>query len=109
MEIDIKQNSFVNSSRIYTEYKSDNFFDNCISKIKNIAPSFVAHHNQLVLKFSKLDTILGVMIAVSDDERLYLLEFANKHYLEKEIIKLSLKTKATIISGYTDPIAQINK
>ena len=49
------------------------------------------------------------MIAISDDKSLYLLEFADRRGLEKEIERLRHKQKSAIIPGDTGPIAMIKK
>lgn len=74
-----------------------------------IAPSLGCAHSQLVLKASMIDTLLGPMIAISDDSSLYLLEFADRRGLEKEIERLRNRQKAVIIPGSTDPIAMIRQ
>ncbi|WP_316355356.1 methylated-DNA--[protein]-cysteine S-methyltransferase [Candidatus Trichorickettsia mobilis] len=47
------------------------------------------------------------MIAISDDDGLYLLEFVDRRGLEREVERLRKKTFATIIPGSTDPIQSI--
>jgi len=64
-------------------------------------------HPSIVLKCSWLDTKLGPMIAISDDEGLYLLEFVDRRGLEREVERLRLKKKAAIIPGITGPIKSI--
>ena len=61
------------------------------------------------LKSSLLDTPLGLMIAVSDEEFLYLLEFVECRGLEREIERLSIRTASVIISGTTEPIRSIER
>jgi len=58
-----------------------------------------------VLKEYRMDTPLGQMIAVADEQVLYLLEFVDRRGLAAEMAKL--QTKSTIISGKTDPIDSI--
>jgi AraC family transcriptional regulator of adaptative response/methylated-DNA-[protein]-cysteine methyltransferase len=60
-----------------------------------------------VLKTSWLDTQLGPMIAMSDEDGLHLLEFVDRHGLEHEIERLRFKTKAAIIPGITDSIKSV--
>ena len=72
---------------------------------KNIQYEFNQHHK--VLKASWLDTKLGPMIAIADEAGLYLLEFACRRGLEREVERLRLRTKAAIIPGITDPIKSI--
>jgi len=59
------------------------------------------------LKTLSFDTPLGSMLAISDEEALYLLEFADYFRLEREIERLKRRTKATIVAGSTHPIASI--
>lgn len=61
----------------------------------------------LALKAAWLNTALGPMIAVSDDQALYLLEFVDRRGLERQIERLKLKMKAVIIPEMTPPIQLI--
>lgn len=93
-----------------TGYGSSSDFRNAFSKIMGAPPSKLRQdHNQhhKILKASWIDTVLGPMIAISDDAGLYLLEFVDKRGLEAEIQRLKLKTKAAIIPGHTQPIKSI--
>lgn len=81
-------------------------FPDAFSKILGAAPKkFNQHHK--ILKASWLDTKLGPMMAIADDEDLYLLEFVEKSGLEREVQRLGFKTRAAIIPGSTDPIESI--
>lgn len=60
--------------------------------------------NQQILKASWLDTRLGPMIAIADEQALYLLEFIDRRGLELEIERLRRKTKSAVIPGSTSPI-----
>ncbi len=46
------------------------------------------NHKAVILKAQWIDTILGSMLAISDDSHLYLLEFIHRRGLQKEIEKL---------------------
>ncbi len=59
-----------------------------------------------VLKTACIDTILGAMIAIADEESLYLLEFVARHGLEREIDRLRARGFA-IIAGTTAPLQLI--
>ncbi len=48
---------------------------------------------------SWLDTSLGIMLAVSSDKALYLLEFLQRKGLEKELLRLQARTQSTIAFG----------
>ena len=47
------------------------------------------------------------MTAVGDDEALYLLEYADRRGLERQVRRLRARAKAGIVPGRTRPIAQI--
>lgn len=64
-------------------------------------------HKEKVLKSAWLDTPLGQMLAIADDDALLLLEFSERKGLKREIERLSTKTKSTIVPGRTQPIDSI--
>ncbi len=74
-------------------------------RILGTATSKAEGHN--VLKASWIDTPLGPMLAVADDEALYWLEFIDRRGLDKEIDRLRRKTTLPIIPGKTKPANQI--
>lgn len=62
----------------------------------------------IVLKTDRINTVLGPMIAIADENMLYLLEFLTKRGLEKEIEALR-KRGYIIRSGRTAPIESITQ
>ena len=62
-----------------------------------------------VLKSAQFDSPLGAMLAVADENALYLLEFLDARGVAREIEKLCHKTKLEVIPGVTDPIKTIKK
>jgi AraC family transcriptional regulator, regulatory protein of adaptative response / methylated-DNA-[protein]-cysteine methyltransferase len=62
---------------------------------------------KIILTSSWFDTLLGPMLAISNKEKLYLLEFAERRNLDQRIERLKTKLKATIISDRSDPIDSI--
>lgn len=62
-----------------------------------------------VLKSAWLDTPLGTMVAIANDDALFLLEFIDRRGLERKVERLSLRTKAAIIPGKTPPLVSIEK
>lgn len=60
-----------------------------------------------ILKESHFDTKLGAMVAIGDEESLYLLQFEDKKGLESEIASLGTKIKAAITFGNTATIISI--
>lgn len=62
-----------------------------------------------ILRSALIDTPLGSMIAIGDEEALYLLEFVDRRHLEQGMGRLKEKTGSTIIPGDTSPINAIKK
>lgn len=62
-----------------------------------------SQHNCL-LYTAQLDTPIGPMLAISDDQKLYLLEFTERKNLEKKIERLRIKLNAVIMPGTARPI-----
>ncbi len=91
--------------RASSDYESGSGFRDAFSRIMGTAPSKA--DDQKVLKTSWIDTPLGPMLAVADNQALYLLEFVDRRGLEKEVEHLRRKTKLPIIPGKTEPIEQI--
>lgn len=65
--------------------------------------------NTIVLQESRINTPLGEMIAIADQELLYLLEFAHSAGVERKIDRLRKKMKSTIEQGITQPIISIKE
>ncbi|AAL03408.1 methylated-DNA--[protein]-cysteine S-methyltransferase [Rickettsia conorii] len=61
------------------------------------------------LKSAWLDTPLGSMLAISDTERLYLLDFVESKGLEYKIKRLKINTKSAITEDRTRPIISIEE
>lgn len=62
-----------------------------------------------ILKTSWLETPLGSMIAIANNDALYLLEFTDRYRLERQIKRLRQNTNSAIIPGRTQPIDDIEK
>lgn len=107
----IRAGSAVIDAQLNAGYESSSGFRDAFSKIMGEVPiKFSPKNNmghQSILKCAWIDTKLGPMIAVSDDEGLYLLEFVDRRGLEREIERLRIKTKSIIIPGNTHPIQSI--
>ena len=103
---EIREGKKVIDTQLNTGYESSSGFRDAFSKIMGAAPSKLKDP-ATILKTAWLDTPLGPMLAISDDDGLYLLEFVDRRGLEKEIEKLRAKQKAMIIPGSTKPITSI--
>lgn len=104
----IREGNPIIEAQLTTGYESSSGFRDAFSKIMGASPKKSAEHNE-ILKASWKDTPLGPMLAISDEKALYLLEFVERRGLEREIERLRLKMKASIIPGITDPLSSIEK
>ncbi len=95
----IKSGHLVIEAQLASGYESSSGFRDAFSRIMGAAPSL--HDQRHLLKAAWLDTPLGPMIAIADDSSLYLLEFADRRGLEREIFKLRQKMQAGIVPGST--------
>lgn len=102
----IRAGDAVIDAQLSTGYESSSGFRDAFSRIMGAAPTKL---KQDILKASWLDTRLGPMIAIANEEALYLLEFVDRRGLEKEIERLRDRTKSAIIPGHTQPMASIEK
>jgi AraC family transcriptional regulator of adaptative response/methylated-DNA-[protein]-cysteine methyltransferase len=100
----IKAGHSVIDAQLNAGYESSSGFRDAFSKIMGASPTRTHH---LILKAAWLDTRLGPMIAIADDEGLYLLEFVDRRGLENEVKRLRIKLKAAIIPGETPIIKNI--
>ena len=104
----IRNGEKVIDAQLNTGYESSSGFRDAFSKIMGAAPTrFDSQLN--ILKASWIDTPLGAMLAIADDESLYLLEFIDRRGLELEVERLRKKTKSAIIPGTGEPIISIEK
>ena len=103
----IRAGNSVIDTQLSAGYESSSGFRDAFSRIMGATPTLLKNNN--LLKAAWLDTRLGPMIAISDEDVLYLLEFVDRRGLEREIEKLRLKTKLAIIPGHTQPIKLIEK
>jgi AraC family transcriptional regulator of adaptative response/methylated-DNA-[protein]-cysteine methyltransferase len=89
--------------------EKDQDFDKIIldffSNIIETRPTISQHHK--ILNASWLDTKLGRMIVISDEQGLYLLDFLDREDLVSEVEKLKIKLNAVIILGRVKPIESI--
>jgi len=103
----IREGSSVIDAQLSTGYESSSGFRDAFSRIMGAAPTKLkAEH---ILKASWLNTPLGSMLAIANEEALYLLEFVDRRGLEREVERLRQKTHAAIIPGSTRPIRSIEK
>lgn len=100
----IKEGNPVIDAQLAVGYESSSGFRDAFTKIMGKSPT---RSNHLILKAAWLDTQLGPMIAIADEDGLYLLEFVDRRGLEREVKLLRNKLNAAIIPGETTVIQQI--
>lgn len=103
----IREGHAVIDAQLTTGYESSSGFRDAFSRIMGAAPTRSGHHR--VLRASWLDTRLGPMIAIADEEALYLLEFVDRRGLEREVERLRRRTRSAIIPGCTAPLRSIER
>lgn len=101
----IRQGHTVIDTQLSIGYESGSGFRDAFSQLMGAPPSKIRTHH--FLKASWIDTPLGPMVAIADDQALYLIEFVDRRGLEKEIERLRKKTKLPIVPGKSNPIQQV--
>lgn len=103
----IREGDTVTYAQLSTGYESGSGFRDAFSQILGKAPAKLGSTN--VLKAHWIDTPLGPMLAVADEEALYLLEFVDRRGLEKEMERLRKKSKLPLIPGQNKIITSIEQ
>ncbi|MFX3633169.1 MAG: bifunctional transcriptional activator/DNA repair enzyme AdaA [Candidatus Pristimantibacillus sp.] len=101
----IRSGRTIIDTQLSTGYESSSGFRDAFSRIMGAAPTLL--DNSKVLKASWIDTRLGPMIAISDENALFLLEFVDRRGLEREVERLRQRMKSAIIPGMSEPIRSI--
>jgi len=103
----IREGHAVIDAQLTAGYESSSGFRDAFSRIMGAAPTRSGQHR--MLRASWLDTRLGPMIGIADEEALYLLEFVDRRGLEREVERLRRRTNAAIIPGCTAPLRSIKR
>ncbi len=103
----IREGAAVIDTQLNVGYESGSGFRDAFSGIMGAAPTKLDHLT--LLKACWLDTKLGPMIAISDEEALYLLEFVDRRGLERDLERLRQRTKSAIVPGMTSPLRSIEQ
>lgn len=88
-------------------FDSGNGFRDAFSRIMGELPS--NSREKTILSSAWLETKLGSMLAISDQQQLYLLEFVDRRGLETEIAVLRSRLNAVIIPQQTAIIQQLKQ
>ena len=100
----IRTGSTIIDTQIANGYESSSGFRDAFSRIMGAAPTKCGDN---ILKATWIDTQLGPMIAIANENALYLLEFVDRRGLEREVERLRNRTKSAIIPGSTKIIESI--
>ncbi len=92
-------------AQIAAGYGSGSGFREAFVQLVGKAPAFAAHYQ--VLETACVDTPLGTMRVIADEQVLYLLEFTDRIHLDREIDYLRRHIQAVLVPGYPAPILQI--
>lgn len=103
----IREGEAVIDAQLSSGYESSSGFRDAFSRIMGAPPSKMGQEK--VLKAAWLDTLLGPMLAIADEGKLYLLEFVERRGLEREVERLRQRSRAAIVPGRTEPIDSIEK
>lgn len=97
----------VMEAQLTTGYESGSGFRAAFGKIMGGAPS-QSKEIQL-LKAAWLDTPLGPMIALADEDSLHLLEFMDRKKTEQKIQQLKMRNNAALVPGTSAPLISIKE
>jgi AraC family transcriptional regulator of adaptative response/methylated-DNA-[protein]-cysteine methyltransferase len=101
----IRAGERVIEAQLAAGYESASGFRDAFARIMGAPP---AGSRQARAFFAAwLDTPLGAMTAIADEDALYLIEYADRRGLEREIERLRHRLKAGIAPGRTPPIERI--
>lgn len=105
---EIRKGKPIIQAQLTAGYESGSGFRDAFSKIMGEAP---AHRkNQLpLLKAAWLDSPLGPILAIADEEKLFLLEFVERRGLEREVERLRQRLNAAIVPGMSEPLRSIEQ
>lgn len=98
----IRTGDKVVNAQLQAAYESSSGFRDAFTKILGDAP--VKSKSRTIFKADWIDTPLGPMIVIADEEGIHLLEFTDRRGLEKEIEQLRQRQKAAVIPGSTAAI-----
>ncbi|MGX6978263.1 bifunctional transcriptional activator/DNA repair enzyme AdaA [Vagococcus elongatus] len=101
----IRKGQKVIDNQLEAGYESSSGFHDAFTKIMGDVPSKAK--DLRILFADWFNTPLGPMVSVADDDFLYLLEFADRRALEREIERLRKRMKVRILPGKTKISQQI--
>ena len=104
----IREGAAVVHAQKRTGYRSSSGFRDAFAKVMGAAPTRMGAE-QKVLMTSWIDTKLGPMLVIADEQYLCLFEFISRRGLEREIERLRCKGRVAIVPGRTQAIDSIER
>ena len=93
----VRQGTRVDEARNGSGFESESGFRDAFAKIFGESPTIARTRRPLFAE--RIDTALGAMIAVADDEGLRLLEFIDRRATERELLVLRKQSRTNIVPG----------
>ena len=97
----VRQGGRVDEARNGSGFESESGFREAFTKIFGEPPTNAKASAPLLAE--RIDTPLGAMIAVADDEGLRLLEFIDRRATERELSLLRKRLRTNVVPGETSP------
>jgi len=102
---DIREGESVIGAQLDHGYDSASGFWEAFKQVFGAPPSKAEEIHCLYAKW--IDTPLGAMLGLADEQGLHLLEFVDRRGLEKEILSLRMKTRSFIVPGTNRHLDQV--
>ena len=94
---EVRRGSRVEEARSTSGYESESGFRDAFARIFGDTPSSVKAKGALLAE--RIETPLGSMLAIADDEGLRLLEFVDRRALERELTILRERLRTNVVPG----------
>jgi AraC family transcriptional regulator of adaptative response/methylated-DNA-[protein]-cysteine methyltransferase len=94
---DVRRGSPVENARNNSGYESESGFRDAFTRIFGDTPTSVKAKGALLAE--RIETPLGSMLAIADDEGLRLLEFVDRRALERELTILRQRLQTNVVPG----------
>jgi AraC family transcriptional regulator of adaptative response/methylated-DNA-[protein]-cysteine methyltransferase len=94
---EVQHGSRVNEARNGSGFGSESGFRDAFTRIFGQPPSAAKEHGTLIAE--RIETPLGSMLAIADDDGLRLLEFVDRRALERELSILRTRLRTNVVPG----------
>ena len=103
---EIREGETVVGAQLDTGFESASGFWEAFKQVFGNPPSHAEKIHCLYAKW--IDTPLGALLALADDDGLHLLEFVDRRGLEREISQVRKRTRSYIVPGHNSHLDKIN-